>query len=375
VPIQAIPFAPGQATGRLHSAPEACDSDTVLLLDFHRPVRLKGRPRGLILIDPPLLAHSVTQLLGAGIPAVIIDQDLRSRLQVGQPIAINGESGQVSQPPIANEAADIPPVPARGQPVRTLNGEPVHLRASVSSVEAAFRAVQYGAEAVGLVRSEFLIPPDRRIPDTRFYHEALGRLITAADPLPVTVRLLDLAPDKRPAWARSRQSSGALGLQGCRLYGSEPISTSFHAEVKAIDRLSREHALSILIPFVTSLEEYRRWRDEILECLSQPIATGVMVETPASALQMDYWIEHAELVSIGCNDLMQSFFAADREIAALSSLLDPHAPVLFRFLREVSRLAGNAVDRVQLCGLLPQVPGVLPVLIGLGYRCFSLGKH
>jgi phosphotransferase system enzyme I (PtsI) len=52
--------------------------------------------------------------------------------------------------------------------------------------------------------------------------------------------------------------------------------------------------------------------------------------------------------------------------------LDPYAPALYRFLRLTAELAGPGVNRVQLCGILPQLPGVLPVLLGLGYRTFSV---
>ena len=372
MPIQAIPFAPGQATGPLHGDPATCDDDSIVILDFGQPAQLNCRPRGLILVDPPLLSHSVTQLLGAGIPTVIIDHHQRPLLREGGPIGINGESGQISQPPVTAGSAGVTPAPTPGGPVPTRDGRPVHLRASVSGADAAARAVACGAGAIGLVRSEYLVPPGQRIPDARFYADALGALLAAAAPLAVTVRLLDLAPDKRPAWAASRKSTGPLGLQGCRLYGSEPVTSAFHAEVEALDRLARDHPLSILIPFVTSPAEFRHWRNEVQSRLHRPIATGVMVESPAAALQMDHWVEHADLIGLGCNDLMQSLFAADREVPELSSLLDPHAPVLFRFLREVAHLAGAAADRVQLCGLLPQVPGVLPVLLGLGYRSFSV---
>ena len=372
MPIQATPFAPGQATGPLCSDPGACDAESIVILDFNQPTQLTCRPRGLILVDPPLLSHSVTQLLGTGIPAVIIDRLLRSRLRHGRAIGIDGESGQISQPPVASGTAEAPRTPAPGGAVSTRDGHPVQLRASVSGADAAARAVECGAGAIGLVRSEFLVPPDQRVPDIRFYTDALGELLAAAAPLAVTVRLLDLAPDKRPAWAASRKSTGPLGLQGCRLYGSEPVASAFRAEVAALDRLARDHALSILVPFVSSPAEFRHWRNEVQSRLHRPIATGVMVESPAAALQMDHWVEHADLIGLGCNDLMQSLFAADREVPELSALLDPHAPVLFRFLREVAHLAGAAADRVQLCGLLPQVPGVLPVLLGLGFRSFSV---
>jgi phosphoenolpyruvate-protein kinase (PTS system EI component) len=77
-------------------------------------------------------------------------------------------------------------------------------------------------------------------------------------------------------------------------------------------------------------------------------------------------------MAIGCNDLMQCFFGVDRNIAELSLFLNPCAPALLRFLREVAVAADESVGEVQLCGLLPQSPGVLPLLVGVGFRSFSV---
>jgi phosphoenolpyruvate-protein kinase (PTS system EI component) len=97
-----------------------------------------------------------------------------------------------------------------------------------------------------------------------------------------------------------------------------------------------------------------------------------MVETPAAAFALAEMLEIADFVALGCNDLMQCFFGVDRDILEVSEFLDPCAPVLFRFLRQVAEAAGKAVGELQLCGLLSQSPGILPVLLGLGYRVFSV---
>ena len=96
------------------------------------------------------------------------------------------------------------------------------------------------------------------------------------------------------------------------------------------------------------------------------------METPGGALVVDEFLARADLVGFGLNDLMQSLFGADRDLPAVRAQLDPYAPALYRFLRGVAELAGPGVKRVQLCGILPQLPGVLPVLLGLGYRTFSV---
>ncbi|MGB5224545.1 MAG: putative PEP-binding protein, partial [Arenicellales bacterium] len=82
--------------------------------------------------------------------------------------------------------------------------------------------------------------------------------------------------------------------------------------------------------------------------------------------------DHADFVAIGCNDLMQGLYAADRDRPELHHYLDPYAPVLFRFFKQVAEQSAEHLELIQLCGVLPQIQGVLAVLLGLGYRTFSV---
>ena len=92
----------------------------------------------------------------------------------------------------------------------------------------------------------------------------------------------------------------------------------------------------------------------------------------AAALAVDEFLDGVDFAALGCNDLMQCLFAADRDLPELRAWLDPHAPALYRFLDMVAHQASGSASALQVCGLLPQWPGILPVLLGLGYRAFSV---
>jgi phosphoenolpyruvate-protein kinase (PTS system EI component) len=249
----------------------------------------------------------------------------------------------------------------------------VNLRASVVSREAAARARANGATAVGLVRSEYLEPPNGRVPDAAYFRSAFADLCEAARPLAVTVRLVDAAGDKCPVWLGQQPDVlRALGLQGSRLYDTEPTRSVVLAQVAALGAVAPAFDLSILVPFVTSIDELHRWRELIQGALPAPLPIGTMAETPAALLALPQLLAAGELVGVGCNDLMQCLFAADRDLAAVAHLMDPYAPAVYRFLRLAAGTAGRDLDRVHLCGLLPQLPGVMPLLIGLGFRAFSV---
>jgi phosphoenolpyruvate-protein kinase (PTS system EI component) len=96
-----------------------------------------------------------------------------------------------------------------------------------------------------------------------------------------------------------------------------------------------------------------------------------MVETPIEMLGLDRWCTEADFVAVGCNDLLAHLCGAARDDPRLTDLLDPYRPELFRFLAESAGRAGSSLERLRLCGVLPQVEGVLPILIGLGFREFS----
>jgi phosphoenolpyruvate-protein kinase (PTS system EI component) len=145
------------------------------------------------------------------------------------------------------------------------------------------------------------------------------------------------------------------------------------AQLQALGPLSRRFDVGLLVPNVDTVEQFQHWRDSINAALPDGgVSVGAMLETPGAALAVDRFLATADLVGFGLNDLMQSLFGADRDLPAVRAQLDPYAPALYRFLRLTAELAGSGVSQVQLCGILPQLPGVLPVLLGLGYRAFSV---
>jgi phosphoenolpyruvate-protein kinase (PTS system EI component) len=312
-------------------------------------------------------------LFRAGIPTLLISRVQAEALRAGEAALLDGGLGWLGPPASAPPAPAEPRAPPPGLPVLTADGIPVRLRASVANPAGAALAVAKGAEAIGLVRSEFLVPDSGAPPDAGFYEQALAALCQAAAPLPVTIRLIDLAGDKRPPWfPNSAGGLSALGLQGSRLYDREPVRSVVLAEMDAIARLAPRFPLALIVPFVVGRADFTRWRDELGVRLPLPLTLGAMAETPAAVLALPELLTAADFVAIGCNDLAQCLFAADRDLPDVAEYLDPYAPAVFRLLRLAANAARGDIERLMLCGLLPQLPGVLPALVGLGYRCFSI---
>ncbi len=370
VQLTGLPYVPGQARGVLCRGWDTDVADRIVILKQAELGPLTSLPAGFILIDVAPFSHALIPLLASGVPTVIVDAAQAVALHDGLEVALDGSRGLITAD---TTGLELRAPPARGTTNITVDATEVQLRVSVRDAAAARRAAAAEAQAIGLVRTEFLLPADGGIPDTDFYRREFRALCEAAAPLPVTFRLIDIASDKHPAWLPlPADQTGTLGLQGVRLFDQEPVRGVYRAQLTAIDNLAGEFDLRVLLPYVSNEDELRVWAERIHGELAASIPLGAMAETPAAALQIADWLATVDFVAVGCNDLMQCLFGADRDRPELRGYLDPYAPSLYRFLRQAADSASDNLHRVQLCGVLPQLPGILPLLLGLGYRAFSV---
>ena len=367
--ITGKPYVPGRVRGMLQRGMRNNPAGKIVMLEQPLPGPFESPPAGFIVVDGAPFSHGLIPLLGSGVPAILIDRGQSRVLQAGMELLLDGSTGLLTSNLSAHICAREPVVAGAGAAV-TRDGVAVTLRVSARGKRAVQSAVEAGARAIGLLRSEFLVPEDGRLPDAAFYHSAFRILCEAAAGLPLTIRLFDAAASKRPPWL---PHAGVLGRQGVRLYDEEPLYGIYRAQLEAIADLAGECDVRVILPYVADLEELQYWHDDIRRQLPGSVAIGAMAETPAAALQLREWLEVVELVAIGCNDLMQCLFGADRDQPELSRYLDPQAPALYRFLWQVAdAVPEQRLDAVQLCGVLPQLPGILPLLLGIGYRTFSV---
>lgn len=370
--LQAIPYVPGQARGILRAGTSAATPETILLLRQSELAALMARPAGIVLLGAAPYSHPALRLLSQGIPTVLAEEGQLPGFTEGMEVLLDGQSGLLSSP-VRADLPDHTPPPVAGGLVNTRDGSVVELRASVGNSAGAATAMRQGAASIGLVRTEYLFPADGSQPDAHYLAGAFEQVCRTARPLSVTFRLVDIAGDKRPPWlANIPGITRVLGLQGARLYSIEPVRQVYLAELEALARLTPHYRFKVLLPYIVSVAELEALASEVRHRLPQGIPLGAMLETPAAALAVREFLDIVDFTALGCNDLMQCLFAADRDQPELRAWLDPHAPVLYRFLDMVTRRAGSAAGAPQVCGLLAERPGVLPVLLGLGYRVFSV---
>ena len=372
--IHAIPYIPGTTLDVLGIGAVSATPDGLVLLHWQEIKQLTTLPAGVIVVGYAPLAHPMTRLLGLGVPTVVISAMQAEALQAGQRLMVDGHREVVRDAGEGERVEAVTPPLKSDAPLQTRDGTSIVLRTSVGTLALAQRSVEVGADGIGLARSELFNPEDGSLPDAVFYRQAFGALCEAVAPLPVTVRLIDIAEDKRPSWFGDIPGmQGPLGLKGARLYAREPVRSVLLAQLAAINDLAARYPLSVMLPYIVQPEEFLHWKALLVRHLSVALPIGTMIETPIAALALPEFLQVADFVALGCNDLLQCLFAADRDIVEVGTLLDPYAPFLFRFLRQVSESVSEEVmPRVQVCGLLAQTPGVMPIMLGLGYRCFSV---
>lgn len=268
----------------------------------------------------------------------------------------------------------------RGRKSITKSGKQVLLCANIGSPKDAEAAMKGDAEGVGLMRSEFLYLGRDSLPTEEELFTAYRQVAEIMKGRPVVIRTLDIGADKQADYLNlPAEENPALGLRGLRIcLTREDI---FRPQLRAIYRASAYGSLSIMFPMVASVWELRRAKalcasvrrelaDQGYPLGEVPI--GVMVETPAAAVQAEALALEADFFSVGTNDLTQYTLAVDRQNANLGEFYDPYHPAVLGLLGHIAKCAKAAGIWAGICGELGADPKLTETFIQMGYTELSM---
>ena len=347
------------------------------------------RTTGVVLAHSSPTAHAAILARARGIPLVVAAGAPVLDLPAGTTVAMDGGAGDLAVDPDPEtrqrfadraeaEQARRDEARARAhEAATTRDGTTVTVAANVASVDEAEAAAAAGAEAAGLVRTEFLFVGRTSAPDVDEQEAAYLALADAMGGRRLTIRTLDVGGDKPLSYVpMPPEANPFLGLRGIRLTLARP--ELLRDQLAAIVRTAHQTPVSVMFPMVTTPDEVAAARGLLTDAIDregkgQPsgIEVGIMIEVPAAALTAATLAPDVDFFSIGTNDLTQYALAAERGNEAVASLVDPMHPAVLRLIEATCAGAGERVT-VAVCGELASDPQAVPTLLRLGVRELSV---
>ncbi|GAA0424994.1 phosphoenolpyruvate--protein phosphotransferase [Leifsonia naganoensis] len=297
----------------------------------------------------------------------------------GTEVIVDAASGTVTVAPADDQRADAQhrieeraAALAGGlEPGALADGTPIPLLANLGSADGTQKALDAGAEGVGLFRTEFLFLDQRMAPTVEQQREHYIALLSAFPGKKVVVRVLDAGADKPLAFLNdAHEDNPALGLRGLRaLRANEDLLREQLTALAEADAAT-EADLWVMAPMVSTVEETRYFVELATEYGLKTV--GVMVEVPSAALLADRVLQTAAFASIGTNDLTQYTLAADRLLGSVAGFQDPWHPAVLRLIGEVGAAGAAHGKPVGICGEAAADPLLAVVLVGLGATTLSM---
>lgn len=338
-------------------------------------------------------SHAAILLKGFGMPTVGSVEGLMREVHEDDTVVVDAINGQVIVRPSEETLKQYQTLEAgvsildqqkEAEPCTTVDGTPVMLTANIGNPDHVRFVFQRGLEGVGLFRTEFLVMQEGRVPEEDEQVEMYRRVIRDLADRHVVIRTFDLGADKTVRGLNvCTGQNPALGVRGIRRHLLRN-SAELRRQLRAILRAATSGHVGILIPMVTTVRDVREVkahldavRDELQRegiPFGQHVTLGAMIETPASAIAVRAILEEVDFISLGTNDLLQYFTAADRDnedVVAYNDAENSAFLWLLKYIIDAAAEAGRIQD-VTICGEIASRPDLIPTLLRLGYRSFSI---
>jgi phosphoenolpyruvate-protein phosphotransferase (PTS system enzyme I) len=266
-------------------------------------------------------------------------------------------------------------------PAETTDGREIKLFANIGSDEELEQVKEFGAEGIGLFRTEFLFMEKKSAPSEDNQFRVYKNLAIEMGDKPVIIRTFDFGGDKQISYLNlPKEENPFLGQRSVRLYEKE--FELFATQVRAIVKASAFGNIKIMYPLISSIREFKKitgLAEKAVSTLSEKdkmlydkMEKGVMIETPSSALLAGHLIKYCDFFSIGSNDLTQYTVAVDRGNPDLIELFDSFVPAILHLIHMTITSAHGANKWAGLCGeLAADINGAL-ILAGWGIDEMSI---
>ena len=353
---------------------DTANLDPDLILGF---ITAKGGPT----------SHTAIIARAMGIPAIVAAGEGVLQIENNTNCILDGFNGKLYLSPLEEEIASAQELheeverqlnadfAERLSPANTIDGHNVEVFANVNRVADAVKAIEYGAEGVGLMRTEFLFLESGKTPTEDEQYEVYRDMAKALNGAPLTIRTLDIGGDKQvPHLDLPKEDNSFLGIRGIRLCFARP--DLFLPQLRAVYRAAKEVNIRIMFPMISTVEDVEQVleiTEKIRAELNAPkIEIGIMVEVPSAVLLAEHLAKLVDFFSIGTNDLTQYTLAMDRVHPQLAKQADALNPAVLRMVDLTVKAATKEGKWVAVCGGAASDTKGASILVGLGVKELSV---
>ena len=327
------------------------------------------------------------------VPAIVGIKQATNVLKENDMIAINGTTGEIFVNPSKEECIKLGELkeklkkekeelePYKKKATITKDGHKVELLANIGVPQDAEIAVNFAAEGVGLMRSEFLYMNSENFPTEEEQFQAYQKVVMQFQEKTVIIRTLDIGGDKDLKYMKlPKEGNPFLGYRAIRICLDN--SELFKTQLRAILRASAFGNVAIMLPMISSIEELRDAKKIIQDVkkelstenipFKEDIEVGIMIEIPSAALIAEELAKECDFFSIGTNDLIQYTIAVERGNEKIANLYTKFHPAVIRLIKSAIDGAHKNHILCGMCGEAASDPFFIPLLVGLGLDEFSM---
>ena len=368
--------------GIMHSSIEL-NSEAIVVADDLSPADTASMNlkfvKGLIVARGGPTSHTAIVARNLGIPAIVGCQEALT-LKTGEKVLVNGREGYVYQNPTnelindekKRESEYLEKFKSVLGPGKLKDGTVINLLANCGNSVDAKKALENGAEGIGLFRTELLYLNQKTPPTIDEQVEIYAEIFRIFTGKKVIIRTIDAGSDKPVPFLNSlKEENPALGVRGWRLIRQFP--QVIHDQIKAI-ALAQEKTdcdVWVMAPMIDTKQEAQEFAQIARSNGIKKV--GVMIETPSAAIISDQIFSVVDFASLGTNDLTQYVMAADRLDSRLSDLTNSWNPAVLRMIELIGK--NRQTKPLGVCGEAGADPLLAAVLIGLGVNSLSMASN